>query len=379
MTEFVPVNAAALAAVDVEMPDVELEDLSDDAVAAEGTQELGGADILEVEHVAKKLDALDAKKPNAKIEISMDAKNKELSEVFGAISLRKPQKTLVGVGIGVPRPPVPRPPVPQVPRIEARATTPVMLPPPAPTDGLPILVPSFRPPQGAFAPLPPPVPPPRSPSRHPSHHASQPSYHPSSISPLALDIAEPPPIESTMQIRRAAGIPDRARPELAIAAGIAAWAVMAASVALVLGGTFVGIRRHSAAKATAAAALSAPRAPVAVAEPNIPPVPEEKVAVAEKPATPGPAAAPAPISLPSTPSVRRAAPPPRVSGKPAGVAGAQTGVLRVPAGVRGVLVDGAPHKVDGGALFLPCGKHMIKAPGQASRSVDIVCGKTVSL
>ncbi|MEO6573043.1 MAG: hypothetical protein ABIP89_04335 [Polyangiaceae bacterium] len=359
VTDFVPVRIPAIAA-EVE---VDLEDLSADAVI-DGTQEIGGADILEVEQIAAKLDA------DEKLEVSMDARNKELSEVFGALSLRKPQKTLVGVGI--PRS-VPRPPPPNV---DTRSL-PVMLPPSGPVetiDTLPILVPTFRPPQPSFAPLPPP----RSPSRHPSPPSHYPSRHPSSISPLALDIGlEAAPIESTVHVRRPSKIPGRARPELAIVAGIAAWTVMAASVALVLGGTFLGIRHHAASKASAAAVLASPRAPVVEVAPEVPaPPPVEQaapVAVVEKPAAP----APVPIALPQP---RHAATPPRTPTKPAaGIVGAQTGVLRVPGGVKGVLVDGAPHKVEGGALFLPCGKHSIKAPGHPARSVDIVCGKTVTL
>ena len=55
------------------------------------------------------------------------------------------------------------------------------------------------------------------------------------------------------------------------------------------------------------------------------------------------------------------------------------GVLRVPLSVRGVLVDGTPRKVIGGALYLACGTHKIKTPAHPSQMIDVPCGRTVFL
>ncbi len=58
--------------------------------------------------------------------------------------------------------------------------------------------------------------------------------------------------------------------------------------------------------------------------------------------------------------------------------GPQTGVLRVPSTVRGMLVDGRPRKVNGSTI-LTCGKHAIKTGTAPARTVDVPCGGTVSL
>jgi hypothetical protein len=49
-------------------------------------------------------------------------------------------------------------------------------------------------------------------------------------------------------------------------------------------------------------------------------------------------------------------------------------VVRVPGSAPGVLVDGAPRKVSGGSVTVACGKHMVKVPGHAARSVVVPCG-----
>lgn len=310
-----------------EFPSVE-EKTSVDLVDLSVDVELDDPGVLEFAKAAPTLD------------LSMDEKNKDVTEVFGAVAPRKQMATLMGVGIA--RPQVGKP----APASEGRGSTlaglPLMLPPPANVDPSDLRVPTFRPRQAAFGPLPPPVPPPRFPSRNPS-------LHPSSMSPLALDIgaeAEAARVEPTTEVAPGAKIPRRARPELAIVAGVAAWTVMAASVFLVLAGTYIGVKQHSAAKANAAHAQVA-ATPPPVVEVARPPVfaPQEKI-VQPVPVVKGPA-------------------------------GAQTGVLRVPTSMKNIFVDGAPRKVEGGALFLSCGKHLIKAPGRPPRTVEIPCGKTV--
>jgi hypothetical protein len=56
----------------------------------------------------------------------------------------------------------------------------------------------------------------------------------------------------------------------------------------------------------------------------------------------------------------------------------QRGLLRVPQSVKGVLVDGAPHRVENGILSVPCGTHTIKAPSQPARSLVIACAGTTT-
>ena len=56
-----------------------------------------------------------------------------------------------------------------------------------------------------------------------------------------------------------------------------------------------------------------------------------------------------------------------------------TGVLRVGPSVKGILVDGAPHRVDRGVVSLPCGTHTIKAPSQPARTLVVACAATTTL
>jgi hypothetical protein len=56
-----------------------------------------------------------------------------------------------------------------------------------------------------------------------------------------------------------------------------------------------------------------------------------------------------------------------------------TGVVRLPASVAGVLVDGSPRRVAAGSLMLTCGWHRIKTPQQPARPVNVPCGGTAML
>lgn len=59
--------------------------------------------------------------------------------------------------------------------------------------------------------------------------------------------------------------------------------------------------------------------------------------------------------------------------------GSGTGILRFATATNGVLVDGSPRRVTGGALFVTCGSHRIRQSHEASRTVFVPCGKTVVL
>jgi hypothetical protein len=54
-------------------------------------------------------------------------------------------------------------------------------------------------------------------------------------------------------------------------------------------------------------------------------------------------------------------------------ASASRGVLRFAPSVRGVLIDGTPHRVERGVLRVPCGTHRIKTPSQPAREIEIAC------
>lgn len=55
------------------------------------------------------------------------------------------------------------------------------------------------------------------------------------------------------------------------------------------------------------------------------------------------------------------------------------GLLRVAPSVKGILVDGAPHRVERGVVSIPCGTHTIKAPSQPARSVTVACAGMTTL
>lgn len=63
---------------------------------------------------------------------------------------------------------------------------------------------------------------------------------------------------------------------------------------------------------------------------------------------------------------------------PAGRA-SRLGLLRVSPQVKGILVDGAPHRVERGIVALACGTHTIKAPSEPARAVMVACAATTTL
>lgn len=59
--------------------------------------------------------------------------------------------------------------------------------------------------------------------------------------------------------------------------------------------------------------------------------------------------------------------------------GEKLGILRFVHATNGVLVDGAPHKVTGNALFVTCGSHRVRVSHGGSHTVIVPCGRTVTL
>jgi hypothetical protein len=78
---------------------------------------------------------------------------------------------------------------------------------------------------------------------------------------------------------------------------------------------------------------------------------------------------------PSTPAATATPSTPAATAAP----GVSTGFLRLPASVAGVLVDGTPRRVAGGALQVTCGWHKVKTPQHPARPVNVPCGGTAML
>jgi hypothetical protein len=76
----------------------------------------------------------------------------------------------------------------------------------------------------------------------------------------------------------------------------------------------------------------------------------------------------------STPAVR-AVPAPHAATRPAAPQ-LTTGLVRVPPSVRGMLIDGAPTRVERGAIVVACGPHTAKTGFAPSRRIDVPCGGT---
>lgn len=290
------------------------------------------------------------------------------------------------------------------------------------TSRLPALSVASAPPVASALPVPSaPLPTTRMPSsaafpvatRMPSSAAMSAAHHPSSIAPLALEVRPSRPTypslpswvptpTSTQQIARMAGIPGRSPRFVMIAASVLGMCLFAA-----VGGAVLGYSRphHDASESRTPVALhGAPRVAVVagareqVTEPPLTATAKDRSASGEAaPAEAAPPTAPvatvatvATVSTTEAPATRALEAPraparggfsaPRASAPAAGSSSSSSsGVLRVSPSVSGVLVDGAPHKVSGGALTVSCGRHMVKAPGHAARLVIVPCGGHTSL
>lgn len=165
----------------------------------------------------------------------------------------------------------------------------------------------------------------------------------------------------------------RARSVMMLAAALGAWAFFA-SFAIVGGYGAVKILRASRAEA----------APVALALPSsadVPALPTDTTRSSDSEVAPllyseTDNTAAASDAVPSTPLRASTTHSDEIFRRPSKT---QVGVLRLPASVSGVLVDGSPQRVSGGALILACGDHRIRPPHSSARVVRVPCGKTVTL
>jgi hypothetical protein len=273
-------------------------------------------------------------------------------------------------------------------------------------------------------------------------YASDPSYgsatHAAWRTPMPPDLRE-----STLQIARAAGIPSRASRIVVFTASVAGLCLVAGILGVMLGYSHAPARSAQPRSLAApgpvtggggamaaggqgaaggggsvalggqgAAATTSPAPRVAVVTgareeitegPILVPAkdaasvadPLDELAVKPAPVATSVVVAPAPAvvaapaaaarsvpAAPAAPVARATASPGARSSSSSGASNASnsgTGVLRLPASVSGVLIDGVPHKAGGGGLVVPCGRHTVKAPGHPSRLVIVPCGGSAAL
>jgi hypothetical protein len=296
--------------------------------------------------------------------------------------------------------------------------------PPVPADLMPTQAPpaqlaspaSFVPPSPMFA----------APAR--PMMPSEQDFRPSSIAPFAVDTLENIParrpsliVESTAELARAAGVPSRTTWQTVagiagaialstLALGLVGYGVthrMKTRTATVVVDEQAAIARTPSIEEKRAAIIpppppAAPPEPPAAAPAPVPqetnvvltaePVPQSKpqpIGATPVSAPPPPArhATPesaAPVAQAPRPSQNVVAAPaprttqtaPKSSGTAPRAGAQQTGTLRV--STPAVLIDGAPKKVVNGAVTVACGKHTVKAPMRAAKTVDVPCGGTAS-
>ena len=203
-----------------------------------------------------------------------------------------------------------------------------------------------------------------------SSHASQDSHHPSSLSPLALDAPAPrhAPLEGMPRLVPSA---PRSRTRLVAVAG-----AFAVCVALAVGVAVTAFTRGAPKTNAAAPSDERPEEGLCAATENAAIEDAQDDVHPQPPGPPTAPTAPADSSQPAPLAIASASPaPPTPADKPA----LQTSVLRLPPSVSGVLIDGTPRRVTGGAIFVTCGKHRIKLPRHPARSIVIPCGRTASL
>ncbi|MEO8798866.1 MAG: hypothetical protein ABI551_13340 [Polyangiaceae bacterium] len=157
----------------------------------------------------------------------------------------------------------------------------------------------------------------------------------------------------------------QARMALMLVAAIGSWAFFASFAALGVYGVVVAVRTHGQAnQAVESAAATAPSS--------------DGPAVAALPAHPVFIAEPVPERPRATALASTDEGADEASDEARSGAG-KLGILRFAHATNGVLVDGAPHKVSGGALFVTCGAHRVRVPHGASHTVNVPCGRTVTL
>lgn len=238
---------------------------------------------------------------------------------------------------------------------------------------------------------------------------------PSSIAPVALEIAPARAPGRQQGLREMPTMilrpPAQGRSKAFALGAIAGFCVMTCIGLLFIGGYVVRGRldgQHaSSGPAPVAPVREAPRDDIETtsASTAAPAVPAPSVSTKEAPATPvaapvsTPAALPAaepitapalvkPVTAPIAPSpakeatasasTPRPAAPAQPVGGPSAAKPAATGTLVLGPGVSGVEVDGVPV-ASAGSLHLSCGRHKVRVAGKPLRIVDVPCGGSASL
>jgi hypothetical protein len=309
---------------------------------ADATSELTAADIVEVQLTD--------------LRAAVDKRRPRITRVRPP-SFERAKEVLAG--------PPTKPAAPAKPATPAKPSKlPVPLPPPTRRTVPPV---SSAPALPARPPLPAPAPAPAISNEPPPERVG-----PTSIAPMAIDLDTPfeplPPtqparqtFESMNELERAAGLPQRSTWQKALTLGVTGLLV-ALSIASAL-------------------ALRKSPQPLVVATPHLP------TSVAAREATIIPVATAASkdeldLDEPSTATIAaplRSFARASVTTATATMSRPLVGTLRLSPSVRGLLVDGAPHRVDHGVVSLPCGTHRIKTPSRPARTVMVACGGTTVL
>ncbi|MDB4941956.1 MAG: hypothetical protein JWP97_1490 [Labilithrix sp.] len=197
---------------------------------------------------------------------------------------------------------------------------------------------------------------------------------PSSLAPLSLDVMAPrvpgaahhtrdagaawlPTSSAMIDFTAAAGLPRTRSRVIAYVSAVAAACLVAGTVGAVLG--YAGSRTATA---------SAPSSPTVFQAPRLPTVLEATEEVTQGPGSALQKSAPEAGEPPTSHAAS--------GGAHAAPAHPATGILRVPSGTTGALVDGAPQRVEGSSLVVACGHRRVKLPGRSVRNVDVPCGGT---
>ena len=205
-------------------------------------------------------------------------------------------------------------------------------------------------PVAIHAPLPPTAPPPRRQPTDPEIAARAKALRAEPTQVLSRIVLSR--IQETMKKKQA-------RTVLMLAAALGSWAFFASFAALGAYGIASAMRSHTSASDEATNASTA--------------TPNEEVAPAVLAAHPVFVVEPVPARVRSIVSL------PEADDADEHASPGKMGILRFAHATNGVLVDGAPHKVTGGALFVTCGAHRVRVPHGGSRVVNVPCGRTVTL
>jgi hypothetical protein len=219
--------------------------------------------------------------------------------------------------------------------------------------------------------------------------APPPVEHPSSITPMAVDVS---PVVSMPPAARMPSFPvvsvaapvARGKHETtqtyltqlplkrpSFEAYVAAGALAACALGAVALLAVLGISRGAASSEAAATRVARPAVIAAASEGSI----QKPASGPEK----GPGGIPASATTTTSTSAAESISTASLPAAPARPAAPRYGVIKVSPLLRGILVDGSPHAVRGGSVPVTCGRHTVKSPGGAPHTVEVPCGGSTSI